>query len=203
MSQGQVRTALGFKVHAAWATGVAIVWRGERPDVVVRRRVDLWRARVPESRGPYHAALETDETEGARLVRSGTKAVQAVAREAVRALATAVEDLGPPPSAVGLVAASDPDPSRVRNPHMHAHAAESVLYREALAEGARALALPTVFCIEADLVARAARALSIRPPVLAATLKAIGTALGPPWRTEERGATLAAWLALHEVRPKR
>jgi hypothetical protein len=200
MGQDAEPAALGFRVHASWATAAGVVLRSGAPDVLRRRRVELWQPGVPESKGPYHAALEVDDREGARLIRQGTRAARSAAGRALRTLASEVRALGHVPLAVGLVVASDPDPSRVHNPHMHAHAAESVLYREALADGAKELGLPSVFFIEADLLARASQVLRLPSPGIEATLKALGKRLGPPWRAEERGATLAAWIALHTTR---
>ena len=80
--------------------------------------------------------------------------------------------------------------------HIHAHAAEAILYREALREAAAAGGLPNTFLIECTAYAEAARRLRLRTSELERRLKDMGRPVGPPWRTDERAAALVAWVML-------
>ena len=56
--------SLGFRVHAGWATAVALGSPAASPVVLLRRRVELWDPKVPESGGPWHAAMENPAATG-------------------------------------------------------------------------------------------------------------------------------------------
>src|SRR6266571_4786581 len=66
--------SLGFRLHAGWATAVALGGPAPSPVVLLRRRVELWDPKVPESAGPWHAAMENPGPAAATLVERGSGA---------------------------------------------------------------------------------------------------------------------------------
>jgi hypothetical protein len=68
-----------------------------------------------------------------------------------------------------------------------------------LAQACQALGLRVARIPQRELPARAAAALRESPQRLAATLKALGRGMGPPWGADQKDATLLAWLLLAEV----
>jgi hypothetical protein len=196
MSQQTPTASLGFRVHAGWATAVALAGPASSPVVLLRRRIELWDPKVPESRGPWHAAMENPGPSAATLVERGSRAVRSAARQALEGLLRELREQGRVVSGAGVVVNSDPDPSRARGTHIHAHAAEAILYREALREAATAHSLPIPFLIERSAPAEAARKLRLSTPELERRLKELGRAVGPPWRKDERSASLVAWVML-------
>ena len=127
MSQQTPSASLGFRVHAGWATAVALAGPAGSPVVLLRRRIELWDPKVPESRGPWHAAMENPGPAADTLVERGSRAVRSAARRALEGLLTELREQGRVVAGAGLVVNSDPDPSRSRGTHIHAHAAEAIL----------------------------------------------------------------------------
>ena len=72
-------------------------------------------------------------------------------------------------------------------------AAETALYRKAVARALGACGLRPATHLDADVRARAVAQLG---PDVDATLKAFSHRVGTPWRAQEKQAALAAWLAL-------
>src|SRR5689334_7302340 len=103
MSQKSPSASLGFRVHAGWATTVALGSPADSPVVLLRRRVELWDAKVPESRGPWHAAMENPGPAGATLVERGSRAVRSVAREVLGRLLRELREQGYAVAGAGLV----------------------------------------------------------------------------------------------------
>ncbi len=188
--------SLGFRVHAGWATAVALAGPAGTPVVLLRRRVELWDPKVPESRGPWHAAMENPGPAAPALVERGSRAVRSAAAQALERLVRELGEQGHAVAGAGLVVSSDPDPARCHGAHIHAHAAEAILYREALREAATAGGLPGTFLIERTAYAEAARRLRLRTSELERRLKELGRPVGPPWRADERAAALVAWVML-------
>ncbi len=187
--------ALGFRVHTGWATAVAL--RGaHEPQIVLRRRVELWDPQTPESKAPYHAALELPQDEGDAVVRRASQAAIGFTTQAVQALADEIAAGGEKLCGLGLVVGSDPDLGAIGNSHVRAHAAEGVLYRKALESGASACAVPSLIVVERVLYEKAGAALGRPEADLRAVASALGKQVGKPWRIEEKSAALAAWMAL-------
>lgn len=92
--------------------------------------------------------------------------------------------------------ASDPDLSNIGNDHVRAHAAEGLLFREALEESAARCGVDTLTLIERELWGQAEVALGVREGDLKQTVTALGKAVGRPWTALEKNATVAGWLAL-------
>jgi hypothetical protein len=74
--------------------------------------------------------------------------------------------------------------------HALIHTAEGELFREALRVAGARCGLPVTAVKERDL------ALSIPPPVQSYIQK-LGRTIGPPWRQDEKFASMAAWMALN------
>jgi len=188
--------AIGFRVKTGRAAAVLLTGTVKAPRVLVSRAVELWDPKVPASRQPFHAGLEHRKGDDAPIVKRACDAARAVARRVVGDLADEVRRAGHEPRAIGLVVSSDTDPTSLRNPHVRAHAAEGLLFREALEEGAAALGLPCLALIEREAYQRAAPALGKTAAQLKLDVASLGKEVIGPWRAEEKTAALAAWVAL-------
>jgi hypothetical protein len=80
--------------------------------------------------------------------------------------------------------------------HPAIHTAEGEFYREALRHGAESCAIPVTGFKERDIAALGAANLGMAENELQRRIAAFGKAIGPPWRQDEKLATLAAWLVL-------
>jgi hypothetical protein len=80
--------------------------------------------------------------------------------------------------------------------HFRMHKAEGVLFRDALAEAAKACKQRLVPIPEHELHDHAARALGVTAGVLAKKISSLGTSVGPPWGKDQKDAAVAALVAL-------
>jgi hypothetical protein len=185
-------TTVGLVAKTGWAAAVVLDGTPAEPVVVDRCRLELLAPATPAH--VYHAAADLEATAAARLVSTVRR--QAI-QGATQALATLAErhDL----DAVALVTASGRVPddlAAIFASHTLLHAAEGELVREALTEAAAAADLPVVRHRQKELAALAERQLGLDEPTRRARLTALGQSVGPPWRQEQKDATLAAWLTL-------
>jgi hypothetical protein len=189
--------ALGFRPHTGWSTVVAVGRAGDGIRVVHRSQVKIAPAELP--RQVYHAAREMDVTAGAELVAQAVAAVRVLARAGLGAAITQLRASGQHPVAAGLPVAGTEIPAeftRILASHALLHAAEGDLYCRALADSADRHGLALTLVPARELAPQAARELGIGEAALRDRLAAIGRELGPPWRKDEKDATLAAVLAL-------
>lgn len=141
--------------------------------------VELVPAALPVQ--PYHAAAELDEAAAERLVAQVDKAAE---ETAVEILESALNELTE--SAVCGVAvvvkpvSVPPDVGRILRSHAVMHAAEGVLYREAVLAAARRCGWTSHAVDESVL------------PAAEDVVQDLGRAAGRPWRRIEKDATRAA-----------
>jgi hypothetical protein len=130
-------------------------------------------------------------------------------RLAEAALADAVERArgkGHAVAACGLLLASGrplPALDAILKSHALIHTADGEHFRAALAHAAEGCGLRVVAVKERDVLARGAKALGMPSARLERVVAEMGKPLGPPWRQDEKLATLAAWVALAEAPPRR
>lgn len=181
-------TTVGVRDKTGWAVLVTLDGAAREPEVVDRRRVELCPADLP--RQPYHAAQGLPLDEAATLVEDVTAAAARLAADAFRGVeATAV--------AVPVSGMTVPDDlAAILGSHTLLHAAEGVLYRDALLDGAQACGCHVVGVDVKRLVPELAVRLVRSADDVRATLQAMGKELGPPWRAEHKEAAAAAWLAM-------
>jgi len=154
---------------------------------------------TPRSVQPYHAAEPLALPDADRFLQRCTNATK---RLACQELQKAVDDLsrqGYHTAACGLVLASGrplPDLAAILASHALIHTAEGEFFREAVAHASERCKLPMLRVRERDLLDKAATLLRIAADDLTRHLTAVGRALGPPWRQDEKYAMLAAVLAL-------
>jgi hypothetical protein len=185
--------AVGFTVKSGWACAVLLAGPSTAPRVADSCRVQLSDPAVPDARQPYHAgfgAARTDEAQLSRLV-SGVKRFGA---KSVRELLKRYGDAHL--RGAGIVVGSLVDPKTIANDHIRIHALEGKLFREVVADAAKAAGLRSAIWRERDLYAAAAGALKRPEGRVRASIGALGRDVAGPWRAEQKHAALAAWLVL-------
>ncbi|HEY6322715.1 MAG TPA: hypothetical protein VJA16_14260 [Thermoanaerobaculia bacterium] len=194
--------ALGLRVHSGWAALVALSGPLATPAVLVRRRIELVDRDSSGGNQPFHAARGLPLDAAQELVG---RALDGATRMARGALAAAIGELrrqGAGRIACGILqSAARPLPSlaAVLASHALVHTAEGELFRDALAKAAASKGVPALRALrikEHELLDRCTARLGVAPGDLERHLAELGRTLGPPWRQDEKLATLAAWLAL-------
>ena len=206
---GSPRVALGLRSHSGWAALVAVgASRGDSPvpsdpEVVLRRRIELADASIEGSKQPYHEAEGKKPKEAERIVGRCTDSSRRLAREAVWAVLVELRQRQHDVMGCGLLLASGrPLPGNLHAilaSHALIHAAEGEMYRDVLRRASEHFSLPVTGVRERDVLARAAEATGVAAPELQSRVAEMGRALGPPWRQDEKLATLAAWLVLAQA----
>ena len=193
--------AFGCRVHSGWAALIAVAGPLAAPAVLARRRLELVHAAAPGGAQPFHAARLLSLDEARQLIGRGREAATRAARVALAAAAGELRRQAIDITALGLIQSSArplPELAAVLASHALVHTAEGELFRDALAAAAADHGLAVLRVRERDLRDRCAARLGIAAAGLEGRLADLGRALGPPWRQDEKLATLAAWLALAE-----
>ena len=191
--------ALGFRAHSGWAAAVALGGSPRSPDVIDRRRISLVEAGSPGGVQPYHVARTMDLLKAEEFIQAVIVAIDRTASLALRSFAEAISSKDRKITSCGIVLASGrPLPSLeiTLRSHPMVHTAEGELYRAAIAKAAKDLNLQCVRVPERDLYKFAAKQLHIPEPKLKVRITEMGRSQGTPWSSDEKCATLVAWLAL-------
>ena len=194
------RVALGLRSHSGWAALVAVAGGSPEPQVVLRRRIELADAAIEGSKQPYHEAEGKKPKEAERIVTRCIESSRLLAREALRAVVDELRGRDHDVAGCGLLLASGrtlpEDVHAILASHALIHAAEGEMYRDVLRRASEHLSLRVTGVRERDVLARAAEATGRTASELQRRVAEMGRALGPPWRQDEKLATLVAWVAL-------
>jgi hypothetical protein len=189
-----VTAVVGVSDHAGWAV-LMTVGRGAK--LLDRRRVTLLDDGLPAL--PYHHEAQ---------VLSDADAIELVNRvraSAERHARTVLDALAFPIAAVALRRCPELPPTipeRIANYRAQC-VADSVMYRTAIADAARARDWAVAWYDPKRVFADAARAL--RRPSIEALLRDTGKALGPPWQKDHRlamAAAIAGMVGAHDDPPR-
>jgi hypothetical protein len=198
-----MKVAFGLKAHSGWAA-LVVIGGTDRTAIIDRRRIELvdhndasW------AKQPYHAAEHLVAAEASRLVQQGINAAQRHATRAMREAVARAERDGHFVSGCAVLMGK-PMPAwtvdEILAVHFRMHKAEGVLFRDALAQAAKACSQRLVAIPEHELYDQAARSLGLTAGALAKTLALLGKSAGPPWGKDQKDAALAAMVALASPR---
>jgi len=190
--------ALGFRAHSGWAVLVAVTEPSCSPAVVLRRTIETCDSRIRGSRQPFHAAEQLPLAKAEKHIDQCTESSRRLARQAVQGAIRDLEGQAHKVVGCGALLGSGsllPALDSILASHALLHAAEGELFRRVIVEAAEHCKLPVVGVREKELLKHCQEELAPRA-ALDKHLAELGRALGPPWRQDEKLATLAAWLAL-------
>jgi hypothetical protein len=196
--------ALGFRAHSGWAALVAVTEPLSAPAVVLRRRIVTADPKVAGSKQPFHAAEDWPLPKAEKYIERCSDSSHQLALAAVQAALDELQQAGHIPIACGAIVGSGrqlPDLQRILASHALLHAAEGEFFRNVIATATERCKLRNVCVKERELFERCRTELTSENE-LQRHLATLGRALGPPWRQDEKFATLAAWLALSTCRKR-
>jgi hypothetical protein len=131
-----------------------------------------------------------------RVVRRLVQLVERCAQTNIGALLHRYQAAGHTPRVAVAIGTSATDPETITNPHIRIHALEGRLFRRVVADTLNAAGVPCSYVLEQAVLAQAPTALDLTPAALKRKLAALKPSTGGPWRTEQKIATLAAWMLL-------
>jgi hypothetical protein len=171
--------SIGFRVHSGWSS---LVVCGARPEVILRRRIEIVPPNSDGMRQPFHAAAEMPIADGKlHIVRCVADARKRARREIEQAIGglTGIRILG-----VAMTLGSGRLPATLEAilaSHPAIHTAEGEHFRAAI-RGA---------CEDCGWAVFGIKEKELMP--LAGPLAVLAKTLGPPWTLDEKLAALAAW----------
>jgi hypothetical protein len=182
-------------VHSGWATLIVLAEPLQAPTVLSRTRIDLADSAIAGSKQPYHAIQELHVSHAERILRACVCASERMAQSAVQAAISDATQKGFRVSSCGILSGSGkplPPLEKILSSHPLLHTAEGELFRNVIATACKDWGLFVREVKEKALVLRSSTELRGSEAVLVS----MGKMLGPPWRQDEKFATLVAWLAL-------
>lgn len=191
-----VPAALGFRVKSGWAMAVLLARPASEPKLVRCQAILLSDPKIPQSKQPYHAALELPEKEGKALSKKLGKIVADAAKKSVSELVNQGIAEGYSVNGAGLVVGSLVDPATLHNEHIRAHGLEGQLFRTALEAALGEQGIPCKVLLEKTAYMTASSALRKSPAEAKREIVCLGESQEGSWRAEEKLAALAAWMAL-------
>src|SRR5262249_1687394 len=196
MAEKRKKGAIGLRVKTGRAIAVVLRAPADAPSILKRVDLMLVDASDRDTWMPYHKTLELPWPEADAAVRKHAGVIAKEARTAIAQLVDQSQAAGIRIAAASIVGGSPNDPARIGNPHVRAHAAEGRLFPELSEKAALACGLRARWFTEREFEKRAADELALPANVIAARLSELGRAIGRPWRSDEKLAALAAWVAL-------
>jgi hypothetical protein len=194
--------SIGLRAKTARAIVVVLGGPADSPVVIKKLEIVLADPRLPATFQPYHQVMELPWNESQKAVKESARAIEIVARKALRSLIDELNSNGLKVSASGIVGARDRDLARIGNFHIRAHAAEGVLFRHVLELAAAANKVKHRTFPDRDFAAVIEAEIGIGQAAFKRKLNDLGRTLPPPWRADEKQAATAAWLVLHNPRKR-
>lgn len=191
-----VPAALGFRVKSGWAMAVLLAGNSDDLRIVKCEPILLSDAKVPQTKQPFHAALELPEKEGRALAGRLCKMVAQAARESVKALLKEAAAAGYRVNGAGLIVGSLVDPATLHNDHMRAHGLEGELFRTVVEEALASENIPYAVLVEKEAYRGAGMLLDRSPEETKGVIANLGKSREGSWRAEEKLAALGAWAML-------
>jgi len=177
---------VGVVTRTGLAVAVALSGAADAPRFRGRREIGLMPPHLPAQ--PYHTAAGLDLAAARQLTGQAGRAAEDAAAAGLRALADTLPPGAIRAVAVAVRAVSVPDDlAQVLRSHAWMHAAEGILYRQAVLAGAR----------RCGWTAHAAGASALPPAEQVLTM--LGQAAGRPWRRMEKDAARAAITVLRQA----
>ena len=194
-----IPAALGFRVKSGWAMAVLLAGPSSTPKLVKCQDVLLSDPKIPNSKQPYHAALELPEKEGQAVTEKLAKVVSGRAKRSVDELLKQAREAGYEVRRAALVVGSLVDPASLHNQHIRAHGLEGQLFRTVLQEAFDSQSIPCAVLLEKGVYLRAAAPLGVTEAKAKSTVVKLGESHEGSWRAEEKLAALAAWMSLTKI----
>ena len=188
--------SIGLRAKTGRAIAVVIGGSTENPIVLQKAEVKLTDPKLPATAQPYHEVMDLPWEQSQRAVRKYATAIERTAKQALAKFVEEQRSNGRKIAGVGIVGAPDRDLTRIGNPHIRAHAAEGVLFRQVLDLAAQANGLKWQAFSDRKFDEIMAARLGGKYPRIKRALSDLGRSISPPWRADEKQAAMAAWLVL-------
>jgi hypothetical protein len=182
---------------------VAVGGSPDSPVVLDRRRIETSDAAIHGSRQPFHAAEPLSFDKAGALIRQCRESSMLLATRAVSAMVGQLNQHGHTVVGAGILFASGralPELAAILRSHALIHTAEGEFFRDVLVRASEHCSLPVTRIKEREVWELGSKILGRSSANLQQQIDALGKSLGPPWRQDEKLASMAALIALAETR---
>jgi len=191
--------SIGLRAKTGRAIAVILGGPIETPVVLLKTEIRLVDPKVPGTAQPYHEVMDLPWEQSQRAVRKYAAAIERTAQKALARLIEEQRSHGRKIAGVGIVGAPDRDLARIGNPHIRAHAGEGVLFRRVLDLAAQSNGLKWQVFSDRKFDEMMAEKLGAKYARVKRTLSELSRSVPSPWRSDEKQAAMAAWLALSDL----
>jgi len=192
--------SIGLRAKTARAIAVVLGGSIDSPVILTKLDIPLADPKMPATAQPYHDVMDLPWEESQRAVQKSAAVIESLAQKALARLIRELQLKGVKICGAGIVGAKDKDLSRIGNPHIRAHAAEGVLFRQVLDRAADANGLRRRSFPDREFERIATAELGHQSATVKRKLNDIRRSVTAPWRADEKQAATAAWLVLHGPR---
>jgi hypothetical protein len=193
------RAAIGFRMHSGWGALMAVSHRADKIEILERRRMLVIEPKVPGAKQPYHFAENLDLPEAEKFLANCFSASREFALTAIREVVESLRVRQYSVVGAAIILASGrtlPPLPKILVSHALIHTAEGEFFREVVWGACQTLGVPVRGFRERDLEECAAAAFGKAAAKTLQQIASSGRALGPPWTTDQKTASLAALLML-------
>lgn len=193
------KAAIGFRAHSGWTAAIVVAEPVNTPALVDRRRIELADAENEGSMQPYHAAEDFAIEDAEKYINRCTETAVRLAVESLRDVVKRARKKDYEIVGCGLLLSNArplPNLASILASHALIHTADGELFRDALTQAAKELGLPVNAVKEQDVQELAGSAIGASDSKMKQRLEEMGAEIGPPWREDQKLATLVAWLTL-------
>lgn len=188
--------SIGLRSKTGRAIAVVLSGPAGAPQFIRRTEVKLTDPADEATSQPYHEVIDLPWHEAKIAAKQISAKIEIIAAKALSNLVQELKSDGFNVARIGIAGAGDRDLERIGSTHIRAHAAEGVLFRHVLQIAAAENELKSRAIDERVIDDIASVELKRPPAEIKNHLAELGRIAGSPWRSDEKTAALAAWLAL-------
>jgi hypothetical protein len=193
--------AIGVRVHSGWGALVAVAGGRASLEIIERRRAEIIDTKMPGAKQPYHFVRNSELREAEAHLSKCAAISERLARESILGVIGALGERGYQVEAASVLMASGralPPLPEILASHPMLHTAEGVFFRQAFRKACEEARLRVVVIRERQLDEHSATCFGQNAARVRGEIERAGKALGPPWTSDQKAASLAALLALVE-----
>jgi hypothetical protein len=188
-------------MHSGWGALVAVASDSGRVSVIARERIDVIDETAGGKRQPYHFAKTMTLSAAEKYISRSVEEAEKLACDAIRAVSQDLLSRDYRVMRCVVLAASGrelPGLARILAAHPLIHTAEGELFRGAISKACAILKIAASRVRERDLETQAKSVFGRSAAAAVKQIAKMGKSIGPPWTADQKAATLAAWIVLHD-----
>lgn len=191
--------AIGVRAHSGWGAVVAVSGDASGMEVVARSRVSVIDPKMRGPFQPYHRAAGKKLADAEKYLVDSAVSCGNFAVTALSKMFDELRTSGHNIVGCAVLTGSGramPPLEKILVAHPLLHTAEGIFFRKVFSDAFMRLKIHVTEIRERDLDDLSRKAFGGKAPGIKQKIARAGKQLGPPWTTDQKLATLAAWIVL-------